>query len=687
MVNIAGGSQGNIAVFRGEVGIFHRNPVGKGRIAVTASHQDLDNTCPFHIVLAYNLAVGLGLRPQGGFIQPLEGAAGDIHIGSGIDGILHGRVTARDAAIAAGLLGILVVNIVVGIVALGEIRPDIGIIHVDGRGVGSRIGDAYAAAAGNGCPCSIGGEVVLVRKFRSCRKEGCVPVAADIGPGIGGQAVFQFGGIGGDVHCGTAIPVSSGRIVLGSRAQEQGDLQLLVIGAIGIDGRVQHAVALGHIGAGSHQSGGADTSRLDILGHIGIAHGHQNATFLNIYFTKVNLRIAISICPAGIDLGRHITGDAQAFHVGGKTDFVLGEYFRLIGQKAGAIADIHGALHRCRLRPGRGIRHRYGTADQQGSGGRFGLRFYLWGVQGSNADGACTQAVGILVFCCIQGYCRLAGVMSRGRDPRTGYTNSSGNSLGGYLSGFLAILFRPTGSGHQQRIFSFHGVAALQRHGYLALVFHLANQDIHGTGYGPGSTQSVNLGTAFITGNYRDIFGIHRIAGKLQIRKATLADLAIGSGQGQRAAEGTLLDFQLGKTALIGGNGNITGIGRYGRVTHFPYGVACHIQHSYCAADGRTAPCGSHYALHLGIGLGVCLKGHIPSRIQSAAHNRKAGGRILLLCCHGHGVTGIGDIFPVTIHHAMGFFFREVASLHRIVYIRKDIADVHLGLAVTGIIG
>ena len=35
----------------------------------------------------------------------------------------------------------------------------------------------------------------------------------------------------------------------------------------------------------------------------------------------------------------------------------------------------------------------------------------------------------------------------------------------------------------------------------------------------------------------------------------------------------------------------------------------------------------------------------------------------------------------------MGFFFREVASLHRIVYILEDIADVHLGLAVTGIIG
>ena len=203
MVNIAGGSQGNIAVFRGEVGIFHRNPVGKGGIAVTASHQDLDNTCPFHIVLAYNLAVGLGLRPQGGFIQPLEGAAGDIHIGSSIDGILHGRVTARDAAIAAGLLGIFVVNIVVGIASLSEIALDIGIIHIDGRGVGSRIGDAYAAAAGNGCPCSIGGKVMLIRKFRSCRKEGCVPVAAYIGLGIGGQAVFQFGGIGGDVLSGS----------------------------------------------------------------------------------------------------------------------------------------------------------------------------------------------------------------------------------------------------------------------------------------------------------------------------------------------------------------------------------------------------------------------------------------------------------------------------------------------------
>ena len=277
--------------------------------------------------------------------------------------------------------------------------------------------------------------------------------------------------------------------------------------------------------------------------------------------------------------------------------------------------------------------------------------------------------------------------MGRGRDACAGYANGSRNGLGGYFGGFLTVLFRCPGSGQQQAIRGFQVVAALQGNGYLALVFRIANQHIHGTGYGPGSTQSVNLGTAFITGNYRDIFGIHRIAGKLQIRKATLADLAIGSGQGQRAAEGTLLDFQLGKTALIGGNGNITGIGRYGRVTDFTYGIACHIQHGHRAADGRTAPCRSDYALHLGIGLGVCLKGHIPSRIQSAAHNRNAGGRILLLCCHGHGVTGIGDIFPVTIHHAMGFFFREVASLHRIVYILEDIADVHLGLAVTGIIG
>ena len=267
--------------------------------------------------------------------------------------------------------------------------------------------------------------------------------------------------------------------------------------------------------------------------------------------------------------------------------------------------------------------------------------------------------------------------MSRGRDPRTGYTNSSGNSLGGYLSGFLAILFRATGSGHQQRIFSFQGVAALQRHGYLALVFHLANQDIHGTGYGPGSTQSVNLGTAFITGNYRDIFGIHRIAGKLQIRKATLADLAIGSGQGQRAAEGTLLDFQLGKTALIGGNGNITGIGRYGRVTDFTYGIACHIQHGHRAADGRTSPCRGSYALHLGIGLGICLKGHIPRRIQGTARHINTRSGALRLRGAGDGTPRIRERVAAVPRHAVAFLFRKVPSLHGAVHVGEYVLQVH----------